>query len=345
MTYYPNEVDIYACTLGIDDEEILADILPNLNKPVVKEFYVYGLDTNDGRIAAAWNCPNEQAAEWVYDEAMRQMDVEQLSGQFQYSYIGIAAATAIEYKQRGVRKVGFFKQEDFAFAASLTKKPVLVAKKYHCIANDLTDFMYCAGALLEELSDLDRSSEPTLSAGIPMVQSVATLGDYPAIVQAASGRGNPATVMEAYQASIEEAEEPAVIRTMEYGEKALEQRANEMKPVMDVLERIAGNTNPDKIINRLDSPIPIFKSPNSVTKRATKENGARQPSEPANAVRDACIYDLRKEGKTFSEVCDIINAQFENENLDEKAATEALKRYCERKNISYPYGKRGRKSL
>jgi hypothetical protein len=42
--------------------------------------------------------------------------------------------------------------------------------------------------------------------------------------------------------------ELANTRTVEYSEKALEQRADEIKPIMNVLERIAENTDPDKLI-------------------------------------------------------------------------------------------------
>jgi len=78
-------------------------------------------------------------------------------------------------------------------------------------------------------------------------------------------------------------------------------------------------------------------------KNACKETSP--PPEPANAIRDACIYDLRMVGKSFAEVCEAINKDFPGEFLDEKAATEALRRYCERNHINYPYGKRRRKPV
>jgi len=164
MRRYPNEVDIYDL-----EEEIIVAVAPYLNRDMAMEYYVYGLDTNDGRIAAAWHCPSKQTAEWVYQETMRQMDCEHLTGQFQFGYIGIASCTAIEFKQNGLRRFGFFKQEDFTFAVSLTKKPVLLAKQYHGIANDLTDFMCHAGALLEELTSPANNDAPNMVAGIPSV--------------------------------------------------------------------------------------------------------------------------------------------------------------------------------
>jgi len=210
MEYYPHEIDIYAL-----EEEVLVAVSPYLNRQMAKAYYVYGLDTNDGRIAAAWRCPNEQAARYVYEDAMRQMDYEQISGQFQYGYIGIASIAGIEYKQGDLRKIGVFEQKDFDFAATLTKKPVLVAKKYHRIANDLTDFMSCAGVLLEEMTALDDSSkpgaEPNDATGISPEQSTQLTTNYPAIAQAASGQGNPISAVEAYQESIEWADAPAEV--------------------------------------------------------------------------------------------------------------------------------------
>ena len=69
------------------------------------------------------------------------------------------------------------------------------------------------------------------------------------------------------------------------------------------------------------------------------------PAEPANAKRDARILELRQDDKSFSETCDIINDEFEDELIDEKTAAIALKRYCERNQIEYPRGKRGRKPM
>ena len=78
----------------------------------------------------------------------------------------------------------------------------------------------------------------------------------------------------------------------------------------------------------------------------SKRSGKTQPPiEPANSKRDARIYELRKERKPFKEICDIVNEEFEGELLDEKNAGIALQRHCERNQIEYPYGKRGRKSL
>ena len=173
MERYPNEVHI-----DVLEEEVRVSVAPYLNREMATEYYVYGLDTNDGRIAAAWRCPSEQTAKRVYQETIQQMDGEHLTGQFQFGYLGIASGTAIEYVQGGLRKVGFFKQEDFAFAASLTKKPVLLAKEHHCIANDLSGFMLCAGMLLEEFTAPDRSSKPICESYAPTaIPSIETLSE------------------------------------------------------------------------------------------------------------------------------------------------------------------------
>ena len=76
-------------------------------------------------------------------------------------------------------------------------------------------------------------------------------------------------------------------------------------------------------------------------KNASKETNP--PPEPANAKRDARILELRQLDIPFKEVCNTINKEFKGEMLDEKSAYEALDRYCERNQIPYPYGKRGRK--
>jgi len=210
MERYPHEIDIY--NLETEAFEALA---PYLNRQMAKEYYVYGLDTHDGRIAAAWRCPSEQTAEWVYRVAMEQLDAEQFTRQFQYGYIGIGSCAAIEFKQRGEYRIGFFTQEDFTFAASLTKKPVLVAKKYHCIANDLTDFMCYAGKLLKELIAPNDSNKPKVkpseSTEIPpiiidegLIESMEESGAAPPIFIAASGKGklkSTKSVLKAYSES------------------------------------------------------------------------------------------------------------------------------------------------
>ena len=76
---------------------------------------------------------------------------------------------------------------------------------------------------------------------------------------------------------------------------------------------------------------------------AGRSDNTPQTSEPANAKRDARILELRKEGKPFKDVCDIVNKEF-NDMLSEKDAEIALTRHCKRNNIEYPYGKRGRRS-
>jgi hypothetical protein len=216
---YPNEIDIY--DLGLD-EEILVDLSPYLNRRMATEYYVYGLDTHDGHIAAAWLCPNDQTAEWVYQNAKRLMDSEHLTGQFQFGYIGIASCTVIQYTCDGVPRIGFFRQEDFTFAASLTKKPVLVAKKYHRIANDLTEFMYHAGTSLEELlspnDNNEPETEPNKATGIPpvivdasLIEPIAESSETPPIFIAASGKGksqSTKSAMEAYNESKPLAEPP-----------------------------------------------------------------------------------------------------------------------------------------
>jgi hypothetical protein len=52
---------------------------------------------------------------------------------------------------------------------------------------------------------------------------------------------------------------------------------------------------------------------------------------------------MRLGREPFRNICDHINHNFTDEFLDEKAATEALSRYCDKHGIPYPYGKRGRK--
>jgi hypothetical protein len=201
---YPNEIDIY--DLGLD-EEILVDVSPYLNRQMATAYYVYGLDTNDGRIAAALLCSNEQMVEGVYQEAMRQMDVEHLTGQFQFGYIGIASCTVIEYTRSGLPRIGFFRQEDFAFAASFTKKPVYLAKKYHRIANDLTEFMCHAGGILEELTTDDDSNKPSKTTGIPpvvvdesLIEPIEESDGDPPIFIAASGKKKSKSTKSASQA-------------------------------------------------------------------------------------------------------------------------------------------------
>ena len=79
----------------------------------------------------------------------------------------------------------------------------------------------------------------------------------------------------------------------------------------------------------------------------TQKSSAKKPKSsvvPANEKRDSRIFELRKAEKPFAEVCDIINQDFPGELLDEKGASEALKRHCTRNKIPYPYGKRGRKT-
>jgi hypothetical protein len=64
---------------------------------------------------------------------------------------------------------------------------------------------------------------------------------------------------------------------------------------------------------------------------------------PANAERDARILELRQKEKSFEEICDTILAEF-GDALSENDAGIALTRHCERNNIPFPYGKRGRKA-
>ncbi|MDR0329050.1 MAG: hypothetical protein LBI05_12230, partial [Planctomycetaceae bacterium] len=81
-----------------------------------------------------------------------------------------------------------------------------------------------------------------------------------------------------------------------------------------------------------------------VTEQQTVEKktkwGSRPVPEPANAKRDARIFELRLEGKSFAEVCVAINEEFPEEFLDDGSAQAALRRYCDRNQINYPHGKR-----
>ena len=70
----------------------------------------------------------------------------------------------------------------------------------------------------------------------------------------------------------------------------------------------------------------------------------RQSSPSLNEKRDALILELKKAGTPFAVICDKVNQSFPDEMIDEKAAGQALKRYCTRLQIPYPYGKRGRKA-
>jgi len=63
-----------------------------------------------------------------------------------------------------------------------------------------------------------------------------------------------------------------------------------------------------------------------------------------NDKRDQFIYAQRKQGIPFAQICNAINKRNPDECVDEKTAGEALRRYCKRLNIPFPYGKRGRKS-
>ena len=84
------------------------------------------------------------------------------------------------------------------FAATLTKKPVLFAKEYHRIANDLSDFMRRASVLLEELTAPDDSNKsvtkpknpiviPSIIVGEDLTEPIEELHEAPPIFIAASG--------------------------------------------------------------------------------------------------------------------------------------------------------------
>jgi hypothetical protein len=78
----------------------------------------------------------------------------------------------------------------------------------------------------------------------------------PSLMQAASGRGNPKTAIEAYNDSIEWADEPADVRTVGYSEQALEQRAVTMKPLIAAIGELPG-----KIGNELQDAWAKFNDP------------------------------------------------------------------------------------
>ena len=204
MEYYPNEIDV--CDLELPDEVFVA-VMPYLKREMATEYYVYGLDTKENRVAAALLCPDEQTAEWVYRNAEEQMEDKNITGHFQFGYIGISSFAAIRYTCGGF---GIFKHENFAFAAKLTKKPVLIAKEYHRIANNLSDFMLCASTLLEELTTPDNCSRQAQTANgqnVPpviidknLIEPIEESGTDLPIFIAASGKGKTKPTVSALKA-------------------------------------------------------------------------------------------------------------------------------------------------
>jgi|GEM_PF-3172464 len=78
----------------------------------------------------------------------------------------------------------------------------------------------------------------------------------PSLMQAASGRGNSISAMDAYQASIEWADAPSNVRTVGYSEKALEQRAAGIKPLITAIGEL-----PRKIGSELQDAWAKFNDP------------------------------------------------------------------------------------
>jgi hypothetical protein len=60
------------------------------------------------------------------------------------------------------------------------------------------------------------------------------------LTQAANGKGNPISAIDAYNESIARKDEPAGTRTIEYSEKALEQRLVGMKPLITAIDDLPG---------------------------------------------------------------------------------------------------------
>ena len=87
-----------------------------------------------------------------------------------------------------------------------------------------------------------------------------------------------------------------------------------------------------------------FEHKKAQSKQSTGNDTIKKSPHYANAERDNLILEMRQAQKPFSDICDYINDQYPDELLDEKAASAALRRYCNRLNIPYPYGKRGRKT-
>lgn len=75
-----------------------------------------------------------------------------------------------------------------------------------------------------------------------------------------------------------------------------------------------------------------------------KKHTVKKSPHYANEERDKLILELRLAKKSFRYICDYINRRYTDGILDEKAAAAALRRYCKRLNIPYPYGPRGRKT-
>lgn len=98
----------------------------------------------------------------------------------------------------------------------------------------------------------------------------------------------------------------------------------------------------NRLHNRLDSPLSVYTVPNPYAPNNANESIDNAPL--VNAERDAMIYDLRVQNVPWAEVCNIINEKFD-EAMDDKSASAALRRHCDRRGLLFPKGKPGRKSL
>jgi len=102
----------------------------------------------------------------------------------------------------------------------------------------------------------------------------------------------------------------------------------------------AGESVAEEIYSRMATVATHLKN----SKSSPDQKRRRAGNNCANEKRDRFIYEQRKAGMPFAKICDQINKDFPGELVEEKSASEALKRYCDRHKIDYPYGKRGRKS-
>jgi hypothetical protein len=120
-------------------------------------------------------------------------------------------------------------------------------------------------------------------------------------------------------------------RAFENGTGKIIDAMNEIKRIAQVIRDL-----------RQDVVSPIEDSCDTEQKDTSKDK-KNTHSKPACEKRDARIYELKQEGKSWADICDTIAREF-NDPMDEGAATQALKRYCERHLLDQPKGKRGRKS-
>jgi len=183
------------------------------------KYFVYALDTSEGLITAALSCADEQTAKRSYLAAKRKMESEWgESLAFQYGYIGIDSLVAINYTipPKGGYRNGWYTEKgfdiaDFEFAEVQTKK-FLSERSVH-IARDIEFMRYVISTFEVPSEPVDtppRRIPPWKQQAVetPSVESELNIADCLCQIQAANGRGVP-SIVEAYQASIEEADAPA----------------------------------------------------------------------------------------------------------------------------------------